>query len=506
MPDFGSPVADQIQAPNPNQSMQTLSGLMGLRNQQQQLQLGQQALQVGEGQAQQAQQQMDERQSLQRAMMSGKDPDGNSIKGADGQIDPVAMANFANKYMPLTGQGVQQTIIKTLSDRVGLNDAVRGLGQNFRNDISGIVRSGIGTDDPAGTVNAGLDVYAKQNPNAAPAIARAKSLIAGAGANMPPEQRDMALQKLAMEFQPANTTAAEQAPQMGTTTGPSGGVQAFQTNPYSAVPMGAQGPEVAQGLGPAQAAQRVGTFQNGQPGTVSLGSVTPGAPGYNAGSPFGNGRFAAQPGQNSSFVGSGAPMGAGADVDWMKNDYNNGVVKDASTAQQRVGLYNNVEQLSKKALTGPRDRLNYANSVLALAGVGPFTDMNDAQVALNKNASMIQQAFGGNTDAARAVVAHFTPGSVMPDKVNQEISEYGKANAQMQLFAQHYLEGASNGNDAATYKNRKSDLAMVSDPRLWQFQNMSPGDRVNYLRDMSPAQQQQFGAIYKRANAMGAFQ
>ncbi|UTV54783.1 hypothetical protein [Burkholderia arboris] len=240
-PDFGSPVADQITPPNPNQGIQTLSNLMSLRGQQQKLQ-------VGAGEAQQAQQQMGERQTLQQAMLSGKDPDGNSLKGADGQIDPVAMANFANKYMPLTGQGVQQSIIKSLSDRVALNDSVRGLGQNYRNDVSGIVRSAIGTQQTPAELNDALGAYAKQNPDAAPAVSRAQSLIGSAPANMPQAQRDSALQHLAMQFQPANTTAQEQAPATTQITGPGGGSQTVQVNPYSAVPMGAVGPETAQGI------------------------------------------------------------------------------------------------------------------------------------------------------------------------------------------------------------------------------------------------------------------
>lgn len=497
-PDFGAPVANLTTPPNPNQGLQTLSGILGIARQQQ-------ALQTDTGAAQQAQQQMQERQLLQQTMMSGKDPDGNAIKGSDGEVDAVALSGFANKYMPLLGQGVIQSIIKTQNDRLGLNQSVRNLGQDQRNDMSGIVRSAIGTPDPSVAAD-GLNSYVKQNPSAGPAAARALSLLQHLNPNMPQEQRDKALQHLAMEFQPADTTAKEQTPDMRTTTGPGGGVQAYNANPYSAVPMGPSGPETPQGLPPALAATRVPTFQKGEPGTVSLGSITPGAPGYGGGNPFGSGHLNSQPGNNPSFVSSGAPMGASADVDWMKKDYQ-GVTGDASTAQQRVGLYNNVEQLSKQALTGPKDRLNYANSLLAMIpGAQPAKDLNDAATLLNKNAAMIQQAFGGNTNMAREVIAHFTPGTPMSAKANQEISEYGKANAQMQLFAQHYLQGASNGSDPAAYKDRKADLAMVSDPRLWQFQNMASADRVNYLRDMTSAQQQQFGALYKRASALGAFQ
>lgn len=55
-PDFGAPVAANIQVPDPNKPLQTLSGLMGIQRQKQALQIGQQQLQVGEGDVQQAQQ------------------------------------------------------------------------------------------------------------------------------------------------------------------------------------------------------------------------------------------------------------------------------------------------------------------------------------------------------------------------------------------------------------------------------------------------------------------
>jgi hypothetical protein len=247
MPDFGAPVANTGTPPNPNQSMQTLSGLLGVAQQQQSLQQGQQQLQVGAGQVQQAQQQQQERQLLQKTMATGQDPDGNPIKGPDGEIDPVKMAGFANKYMPLTGQAVQQGIISTLNNRVALNDTVRGLSQNYRNDISGIVRSGIGSQDPSALTPA-LTAYAQQNPDAAPAISRAQALLQHLSPQMPQAQRDMGLQKLAMEFQPAASTAAQQQPTQAMITGPNGGAQAVQTNPLSPVPMGAVGPETTQGI------------------------------------------------------------------------------------------------------------------------------------------------------------------------------------------------------------------------------------------------------------------
>lgn len=505
MPDFSAPVAAAVNAPNPNQTAQTLSGLVGIAQQEQGLQQGQQQLQIGAGQAQQAQQQMSERQLLQQSLASGKDPDGNQLINPDGSANTVNMVGFANKHLPLTGQSVVQNIVKSQADQLQLADATRVLGNSEKNDLSGIVRSAIGSQDPAGTINQGFSAYAKQNPNAAPVVNAAQNFIPHLN-GMNPQQQGQALLKMAQYLQPPLTTAQEQAPTTMQITGPNGGSQTIQTNPLSPVPQGPTGPEVAQGIAPAQAAGRVATFQNGQPGTVSLGSVTPGAPGYGAAnSPFGSGRVGSQPGANQSFAPSGAPIGTGADVDWMKKDYQ-GVVSDAQSAQQRIGLYNNVQQLSKQALTGPQDRLAYANSLLAMVGVPAAQNVNDASVALNKNAAMIQQAFGGNTDMARSVVGHFTPGTTMPDKVNQEIAEYGKGVGQMQQFAQKYLQGASNGTDPAAYKNAKADLSLVSDPRAWEFQNKTPADRVQMLQDMTPQQRSQFGEVYKRASSMGAFQ
>lgn len=254
MPDFGAPVASGITPPNPNQSIQSLSGLVGLAQQNQALQIGQQQLQVDQGQAQQAQQQMGERQLLQSTLQSGKDPDGNAIKSADGQIDPMALSKFAGKWLPLTGQGVTQQIISTMNNKLQLNDGVRTLGQNYRNDISGIIGAGIGASDPS-IVSTGLDAYAQQNPQAAGVIANARNMLQGITPSIPQAQRDMAFKHVQMLLQPAAETAQQQAPQIGTTTGPNGGVQAFQTNPLSAVPQGPTGPEIAQGIPLAERSQ-----------------------------------------------------------------------------------------------------------------------------------------------------------------------------------------------------------------------------------------------------------
>lgn len=493
MPDFGAPVAANIQAPNPNQGIQTLSNLLSLQGQKQQLQ-------TGAAQAQMAQQSAQQRQGIANIDWSKYD-DGTGMISTDKMLgDPSLRAASGDQFMDVmkTGAMIRSQQLQNKQSLVNLNNGLR----DQLGSIAGALRTDpdVVNDTPAGRQKVS-DAIAQFGAAGGPDAQRVASIFGPMVQHVPQGSLARSINTLQMQAMDASRQAGAQAPSYVNTGGALSNV-----NPQAAGGNLNGSPDVPLTLSPGEAASRVPTFQNGQPGTVSLGSITPGAPGYGGGNAFGSGRLNSQPGQNPSFTSSGAPMGTSADVDWMKKDYQS-VQADADTAKTRTGLYDNVEQLAKQALTGPQDRLNYANSLLAMIpGAEKAKDLNDAAILLNKNAAMIQQAFGGNTNMAREVIAHFTPGTPMSAKANQEISEYGKANAQMQLFAQHYLQDASNGSDPAAYKNRKSDLAMISDPRLWQFQNMQPGDRVNYLREMTPAQQQQFGALYKRANALGAFQ
>ncbi len=292
MPDFGgAPVADQIQT-NPNQYVQTLGNLLGVAQQRQGLQLGQQQLEVGQGQVQQAQQQMAERELLQQAMASGKTPDGTPLRDADGGVDPVALAKFANTDLPLTGQHVMQSIIQTQHNRIQLNEAVRGLGQNYRNDISGIVRSAIGTQEGPQQITDAMSAYAKQNPDAAPAISRAQALLQNLTPGLPQAARDQALQNMAMELQPAATTENTQGINKIPVTGPGGVLEFYQTNPYAPGGVGIQGPPAQQGYSPSlgvthDAAGNLIYYNNEAPGQAGLlGHGGNAQPGLGGGAPL----------------------------------------------------------------------------------------------------------------------------------------------------------------------------------------------------------------------------
>lgn len=455
MPDFGTPVADQGQGVG-----QSLAQMLAIGQAAQNLQTGQYNQQQQQAAAQSAQQQMSERQLLQQTMQSGKDPDGNPIKGADGEIDPVKMAGFANKYLPLTGQTVQQGIISTLQNRVQLNTAVRNLGQDQRDDLSGIVRSGIGTQNPAAAVGSGIDAYVKQNPSAAGAAARAQALVGNLNPNIPQAQRDQALQHLAMEFQPSSTTAAQQNPAIVTATGPGGGLQAANVNPNSATPMGAVGPEVAQGI-PLGERSQVGTNAlTGGPTVINKngqGQVTgiTNAPTQ--------GVYVPQPGDAQAL-----PVLQG-ERDAARQQFTNAGVQH----QNNQLVLQNIDNV---AATGPLGQK--ARNALSLFGVNSNSDSATAYdlvgKGLERSALQAAQAMGPNTNAGleAQVKANGSLGYTP-----QAIKEVTKLNDALTSGVQAYQPGleraVSSNPSAGVFAKRQFDEAWGAnfDPNIFKYYN-----------------------------------
>lgn len=468
MPDFGAPVAGQIQAPNPNQSVQTLSGLMGIRNQQQQYQIGQQALQqgqqqldVGQATAQSAQQQMQERQMYQSALSTGKDPDGNVLKNPDGTLNYPAVSNFANKYLPITGQAIQQNIISTLDNANTYHTNALKLTNDQRSAVSGVLASGIGEPDSSG-VTARLNDLAQQNPGLAPFI---KSAQQGVG-QIPPGanqvQRDQVLKHVVQGLQPAGTTAAQQAPQMGTTTGPGGGVQAFNVNPNSATPMGASGPEVAQGI-PLGERQQVGV--NGLTGGPTL--TTRNGQGQVTGitnAPT-QGVYVPQPGDAQAL-----PV-LQAERDAARQAFTTAGLQH--TNNQIV--LNNIDNVAATGVAGQSFR-NIASAFGIRAG-----DATDAATAydmvgkgLERSALQAAQSMGPQTNAGLAAQVaangstHYTPAAI------KEITKLNDAIVTGSQSYQPGLERAIAANPSAgVFAKRDYDQAWGAnfDPRIYQMYN-----------------------------------
>lgn len=248
-----TPAASGIIPPDPQSGLRSLAGILGIQRQRQELQQGAAAIETAQAGAQGAQQTMQERQLLQQTMKTGIRPDtGKSIYNAKNEVDPDEVADFATKNLPLTGQAVVQNILKTKADKVALSSATADLGDKFNNDLSGRIRSFINVPGATSdTVNASLQGYAKQNPEAASAVLAASNLVKHIDNAPDMKTKNDMLLHLAQQFQPAESTASQQAPQVSTMQGPKG-LQPIQTNPLAPGGVGPTGPSLPQGLAPTE--------------------------------------------------------------------------------------------------------------------------------------------------------------------------------------------------------------------------------------------------------------
>lgn len=458
-PDFGAPVANSVTPPNLQQTTQTLSGLMGVALQNQQMQSNQQQLQVGAGQAQQAQQQMQERQNLQQSLATGKDPDGNSLKNPDGSFNTTALTAFANKNLPLTGQDVVQNVVKTQGDQLGVQKAALGLTSQERDLVSNVFQSAASSSDPVGTATSGFSQLSKTSPQMA-AFVQAQTPFVPHLQGMNQQQQKQALITAAQQYAPPESTRAATAPVTTQITGPGGGSQSVQVNPLSAVPQGATGPEVAQGI-PLGERSNVGTNGlTGGPVVVNKdgqGRITgiTNAPTQDV--------YVPQPGDKEAL-----PILQG-ERDAARQQFTNAGVQH----QNNQLVLQNIDNV---AATGPVGQK--ARNFFSAYGVNPDSDAATAYdlvgKGLERSALQAAQAMGPNTNAGleAQVKANgslsYTPAA---------IKEVTKLNDALTTGVQSYqpgLERAIAANPSAgVFAKRQFDEAWGSnfDPNIFKYYN-----------------------------------
>ena len=117
MPDM-TPVGNTIIPPNPNQGIQTLSGILGIQQQRQNLQTGQYTQQQAQAESQQAQQKNTELQKV-GALTQGAYSSGKYAK-SDGTFDNQKFANDVAIVAPTYGQQIA-------------NDATMRAGEIYKN-------------------------------------------------------------------------------------------------------------------------------------------------------------------------------------------------------------------------------------------------------------------------------------------------------------------------------------------------------------------------------------
>jgi hypothetical protein len=133
MPDGIPAVGAQIKVPDPNQGINTMSGILGLKQQQQALQTGAYTQQSAQANAQQDQQKNAELQKAQTLALQGA-KSGQYTK-PDGTFDRQKMADDISQVAPTYGQGVAGQLLSQANEVVQNQQAHQNLTVDQKKEI-----------------------------------------------------------------------------------------------------------------------------------------------------------------------------------------------------------------------------------------------------------------------------------------------------------------------------------------------------------------------------------
>lgn len=428
------------------QGINTMSGILGMRQQQQALQQGQQTIQSNQMANQNSQISLGERQRVQQILSSGVDDKGESIKDADGTPDPDKAMQWMPRVAPTTYPTYLEGIQKTEASKLGLKKSAAELGQTFRDQIGGLLQSGV--NDPSfNSAKAAslLTPYGAQNPEAAPAITHALSLLRGLDnvksgdpkADLA-KKNDMLVHTI-QAFKPSLTNTPSTVD-----TGPT--IQPGSTQPLTGQ-FTPSGPGIEKGLAPTD-----------------------------------------QPGYRRKVAAAGTEGTAGAANDEAL--YNN-IVQSGSKATQIKSLAQDVQGLAGEVQTGQYSKA-FADKWAALAQTFglPAGSMDAAtkRQLLSKAAARLktQSEAGASTDAERAGIdaAMPDPDHMTPQAVSEAARYVGAQSdvqaARMDLANKHRQ---ISGGTSTGLRETDSQFMKHADPKVFEYQSIPAGAaRQAYLR------------------------
>ncbi len=392
--DFGAPIANSINV-NPNQAVQTLSGLLSLKQQQQALQTGAFQQQSAQAQAQQEQQTARQRSGLAN-FMSTFDP--TKHIGPDGTLDldsvltdPKLRQSAGDQFPDIVDKmvGIKQHQLQAKQQLANLNDSVRA---QFMTTLGGLrTDPDVVQDTPQGRqkVGAAIEQFGATGPDAA----RIAQIYAPMVEHAPPGKLVQGVSTAQLQAMDAAAQAGRQAPSFADT-----GSALQNINPQAAGGNLTGQPPIPRQLPP----QIVTNPTTGGQGVV--------------GGPTGT---------------NPRPIGgpAGASNSWQpyagqQNDIRafqqevQGTRSAADTAPTARNINAQILRLADNAKTGPGTEV-WQHAVGALAapfGLSPTANYQELGKFLEKNAIQNMQSMGGPPSDARLSAAaaangstHFSP-------------------------------------------------------------------------------------------------
>lgn len=175
---------------------------------------------------------------------------------------------------------------------------------------------------------------------------------------------------------------------------------------------------------------------------------------------------------------------------------------DASTAQGRIALYQNIKSLTPDSFTGVGgERKKFISGLAQSVGIPAYELETSTTDELTKNAKLLSLA-GGNTDAARAIAEMASPNAKMTkdaiNRVSDQLIGIEKMKQSKADFLAPYL------TNPAQYQQKLQQFNQFSDFRL--FQEMTPAEVAKLKRSMSTAEQQDMSRKIQQARQLGIIQ
>lgn len=400
MADFGAPVATSVNV-NPTQAVQTLSGLLSLKQQQQALQTGAFEQQAVAARASQATQQNQELQALsQFTRQAVIDP---TYRKEDGSLDLEKFQKGAAAAAPVYGQAYIGQATSNANAMIDNRKALLGLSNDQRKTLGGYF--GAVAANPNATREDFLDAAERaRTVSQDPAYQRSVDRMLMSAPNvrdLPTAQASQAVRQWArgISMETGAPVSAESGPVVQMVQGPQGLVPT-NVNPQSPGGVGPVGPTQAQGIAP----QIVTSPVTGGQGVVGGSQGLSPRPIGGNGAVLGPNPWQPYAGQQN-------------DIRAFQQEVQ-GTRSAADAAPTARNINAQILRLADDAKTGPGTEI-WQHAVGALAapfGLSPTASYQELGKFLEKNAIQNMTSMGGPPSDARLSAAaaangstHFSP-------------------------------------------------------------------------------------------------
>lgn len=472
MPEM-TPVATQIQPPNPGAGLGMLSSILKLKQQQQNLQTGQYRQQQAAAESSQAQQQNSELQALgQFTANAAKDP---SYLNPDGTPNVQKYQQGAMAVAPVYGQAYIGQMTSNFNAGVENRQALLNLNADERSKAAGFfkaVATGSGDFDTA--------VENARALSTDPILQKALDRVlrhAPQTAMMTDAQAATAMQKYAGSVASQIEGAAQQTPSSIDTGGT---VQPGATNVYTGQ-FTPSGVPVVKTIAPGQTRNSAGNIVNVAPVSGALSF----------------------PGTASSQVNPASPTVA-AQTGMAQDDNSRyaQISQEGTNAQTGAQLADEVATLAQEVRTGQLSK-EWTDRLTVLRQHDPSLT---ARQMLSKYAAQLKTMaeHGASTDASRSQIEQGMPSpeSMGPDAVAQAAQYVGgifRMRGARQAYADQYVKNA--GGTPIGIRGADDSFMSAADPTVFAYNALPSGaQRQQFLKERFGNDPQKIRAFVARVN------